>query len=457
MPEKTSKLSGFYKLTLDERAKIVADFAGLTPEETNALKTGGLPLDTANRMIENVIGKMEMPLGIAANFRINGKDYLIPMALEEPSVVAAASNMAKLARTKGGFSASSTEPIMIGQIQLINVKDPKAARAAILAKKSEIIAKANEVDPILVKFGGGARDIEVRIIDTEKGLMLIVHLLVDCRDAMGANAVNTMSESVKQTLEEISGGKALIRIISNLAIYRLARATAVFDKTEIGGEDVVDKIILAWAFADADPFRGATHNKGIMNGIDSVAIATGNDFRAIEAGAHAYAAYSGKYTIAELFPVKTKCRGENDYAEDSGKYGKYKTLPGKYKTLTKWSKNSDGDLIGEIELPIAAGIIGGATGTNPIAKTNLKILGVKTARELSEVMASVGLAQNLGALKALTTEGIQRGHMELHARNIAIMAGAEGVEIDKVVDVLVAEKKVRVDRAKEVLDSLKKM
>lgn len=446
MPEKTSKLSGFYKLTLDERLKIVTDFANLTPEEANTLKTGGLPLDTANRMIENVIGKMELPLGIAANFRINGKDYLIPMALEEPSVVAAASNMAKLARTKGGFAASSTEPVMIGQIQLINVENPEDAKKAILAKKSEIIARANEVDPVLVKFGGGARDIEARVIDTEKGLMVIVHLLVDCRDAMGANAVNTMSESIKQTLEEISGGKALLRIISNLAIYRLARSTAVFDKTELGGEEVVDKIILAWAFADADPFRGATHNKGIMNGIDSVAIATGNDFRAIEAGAHAYAAYSGKYTIAELFPVKTKGRHS----------GKYKTLAGKYKTLTKWSKNSDGDLVGEIELPLAAGTIGGATGTNPIAKTNLKILGVKTARELSEVMASVGLAQNLGALKALTTEGIQRGHMELHARNIAVMAGATGAEIDKVVEVLVAEKKVRVDRAKEVLDDLRK-
>jgi len=451
MPEKTSKLSGFYKLTLDERAKIVADFAGLTPEETAALKNGGLPLETANRMIENVIGKMELPLGIAANFRINGKDYLVPMALEEPSVVAAASNMAKLARTKGGFKASSTEPVMIGQIQLINVKDPEAAKKEILAKKSEILAKANEVDPVLVKFGGGARDIEARIIDTEKGLMVIVHILVDCRDAMGANAVNTMSEAIKQTLEEISGGKALLRIISNLAIYRLARATAVFDKTELGGEEVVDKIILAWAFADADPFRGATHNKGIMNGIDSVAIATGNDFRAIEAGAHAYAAYAGKYTIAELFPVKMK--GREAQAQSAGKY---KTLPGKYKSLTKWSKNSDGDLVGEIELPIAAGTIGGATGTNPIAKANLKILGVKTARELSEVMASVGLAQNLGALKALTTEGIQRGHMELHARNIAIMAGAVGAEIDKVVDVLVAEKKVRVDRAKEVLESLRK-
>lgn len=446
MPEKTSKLSGFYKLTLDERLKIVSDFAGLSPEDANTIKTGGLPLETANRMIENVIGKMELPLGIAANFRINGKDYLIPMALEEPSVVAAASNMAKLARTKGGFTASSTEPVMIGQIQLINVKDPEAAKKAILAKRSEIIAKANEVDPVLVKFGGGARDIEARIIDTEKGLMLIVHLLVDCRDAMGANAVNTMSEAIKPALEEISGGCALLRIISNLAIYRLARATAVFDKTELGGEDVVDKIILAWAFADADPFRGATHNKGIMNGIDSVAIATGNDFRAIEAGAHAYAAYPGKYTIAELFPIKTKGR----------EAGKYKTLPGKYKTLTKWSKNSDGDLVGEIELPIAAGTIGGATGTNPIAKANLKILGVKTARELAEVMASVGLAQNLGALKALTTEGIQRGHMELHARNIAIMAGAVGAEIDKVVDVLVAEKKVRVDRAKEVLDGIRK-
>jgi hydroxymethylglutaryl-CoA reductase len=419
---KTSKLSGFYKLSAEERLRIAKEFAGLNEEETQAISTtGGLRLDQANRMIENVIGTMELPLGIAANFLINNKDYLIPMALEEPSVVAAASNIAKIARVKGGFHASSTQSVMIGQVQLTDIKDFSLVKEKILASRNEIIQKANEQDPILVKLGGGCKDIEARIIDTRAGKMLIVHLLVDCRDAMGANAVNTMAEAAAPLLEEISGGKVFLRIISNLAIHRLAKAQAVFDKNEMGGEDVVDGVIKAYAFALADPFRAATHNKGIMNGIDAVVIATGNDFRAVEAGAHAYAAITGTY------------------------------LP-----LTRWEKNEGGDLVGTIELPLAVGLVGGATATHPTARANIKILGVKTAKELAEVMAAVGLAQNLGALKALVTEGIQRGHMSLHSRNIAIMAGAVGDEIERVAEVLVNERKVRLDKAKEVLESLRK-
>jgi hydroxymethylglutaryl-CoA reductase len=419
---KTSKLSGFYKLSPEERLRIVREFANLSGEEMATLSnTGALAMGLANRMIENVIGGFTLPLGIATNFRINGRDYLIPMALEEPSVVAAASNVAKMARAKGGFTASATEPRMIGQIQLIGVANVGEAEKKIIASKSAILELANEQDPVLVKFGGGARDLEVRALDTLAGKMLIVHLLVDCRDAMGANAVNTMAEAVAPRLERLSGGKALLRIISNLAVHRLARAKAVFAKEAIGGEEVVDAILKAYAFAEADEYRCATHNKGIMNGIVAVALATGNDTRALEAGAHAYAALNGKYT-----------------------------------PLTRYERNSDGDLVGEIELPMAAGLVGGATAVHPAAKACVKILGVKTASELAQVMASVGLAQNFAALRALATEGIQRGHMSLHARNIAVMAGAEGELVDRVAERLVAEKKIRVDRAKEILAGLRK-
>jgi hydroxymethylglutaryl-CoA reductase len=418
---KTSKLSGFYKLSPEERLRIVKEFSGLTEEEAESIKNvGSLGMEQADRMIENVIGTMEVPLGVAVNFLINGRDYLIPMAIEEPSVVAAASNAAKMARVKGGFQTESTEPIMIGQIQLTDVDDPHRAKEAILSKKDEILELANAQDPILVKFGGGAKDVEVNVIDTIEGPMVITHLLVDCRDAMGANAVNTMAEAVAPFIEEITGGKVFLRIISNLAVYRLARARAVFAKEAIGGEEVVDGILRAYAFAAADPYRCATHNKGIMNGITAVTLATGNDTRAIESGAHSYAAVSGKY-----------------------------------KPLTAYKKNEDGDLVGRIEIPVAVGLVGGATAVHPVAKASVKILGVKTANELGEVMAAVGLAQNFAALRALATEGIQRGHMSLHARNIAVMAGAKGEEIDKVVEVLVEERKVRMDRAKEVLDELR--
>lgn len=418
---KTSELPGFYKLSPEERLKIVKEFADLTEEEVEILKEGLLPLDQANRMIENVVGIMPLPIGIATNFRINGRDYLVPMAIEEPSVVAAASNAAKMARVKGGFFTESTQPVMIGQIQLVNVNDPKKACADIRAAKEEILKKANEQDPVLVKLGGGAVDLEAREIRTERGPMVVVHLLVDVRDAMGANVINTMSEAVAPLLEKITGGKVRLRIVSNLAIYRLARAKAVFAKEALGGEEVVEAILDAYAFAASDIFRCVTHNKGIMNGVIAVALATANDTRALEAGAHAYAA-----------------------------------MDGRYRPLSRWSKTSDGDLLGEVELPVAVGVVGGVTAVHPLAKICRKILGVKSARELGEVMAAVGLANNLAAMRALATEGIQRGHMKLHARNIAMMAGAEGELVDIVAERMVAERKIRVDRAKEILEELKK-
>lgn len=419
---KSSELTGFYKLPIPERIKLVKEFAGLTTEEASLLeKPGALGFEVANRMVENVIGVMPVPLGVAVNFLINGRDVIVPMAIEEPSVIAAASNAAKMARVKGGFHATTTDPVMIGQIQIVGVQDAHRARFEILAHKDEILKKANDQDPVLTGLGGGARDLEVRIIDTFLGKMVIAELLVDCRDAMGANAVNTMAEAVAPLLEEVSGGRVYLRIISNLAIKRLARAKAVFAKEALGGEEVVDGIVRAYAFAAADPFRCATHNKGIMNGVTAAVLACGNDTRAIEAGAHAYAARSGHYT-----------------------------------SLTTWEKNSEGDLVGTLEMPMAVGIVGGATASNPIAKTVVRILGIKTARELAEVIVSVGLAQNLAALRALASEGIQRGHMSLHARNVAVGAGATGELIEKVAAQMVAERKVRADRAKEILEKLSK-
>jgi len=418
--KKSSKISGFYKLSIPERIQIVKEFADLTDEEVRLLQsTGSLNLDLADRMIENVVGTFPLPLGIAVNFLINGKDYLIPMAIEEPSVVAAASYAAKMARSKGGFHTSSTEPVMIGQIQTVKVKDPYRAKMAVLDAKEEILKKANEQDPMLVSVGGGAKDVQVKVIDTPRGPMVITELLVDCRDAMGANAVNTMAEAVAPMIERITKGKVFLRIISNLATKRLARAWTVVDKEAVGGEEVVEGILEAYAFAAGDPYRAATHNKGILNGIIGVVIATCNDHRAVEAGAHAYAARTGQY-----------------------------------RPLSIWEKNEDGDLVGSIELPMAVGTIGGATKVHPIAKIALKILGVKSARELGEVMAAVGLAQNLGALRALAHEGIQRGHMSLHARNIAVMAGATGDLIDLVAERMVQERKIRMDRAKELIKEL---
>lgn len=418
---KSSLVSGFYKLSPKERLAFVKEFAGLTVEEADLLQnTGSLPLDLADRMIENVVGAIPIPLGIAVNFLINKRDYLIPMAIEEPSVVAAASYAAKMVRDGGGFFTSSTPPMMIGQIQAIGIKDPYAAKMRIIQAKEEILKKANDQDPVLVSVGGGAKDLEAKVIQTTKGPMVITELHVDCRDAMGANAVNTMAEAVAPLIERITGGRVYLRIISNLAVKRLARAWCTVPKEAVGGEEVVDGIVNAWAFAAADPYRAATHNKGIMNGIIAVIIATCNDHRAIEAGAHAYAAKNGQYT-----------------------------------TLSTWEKNENGDLVGSIELPMAVGLIGGAVKTHPIARICLKILGVKTANELAEVLAAVGLAQNLGALRALAHEGIQRGHMSLHARNIAIAAGATNELIDLVAEKMVEERKIRMDRAKELIEQYK--
>ena len=417
---KTSKISGFYNLPAEERIRIVKEFAGLSDEEANFIFNGHLDIELADRMIENVIGMTELPLGIATNFLINGKDYLIPMAIEEPSVVAAASHAAKLAREGGGFYTSSTEPIMISQIQVVGLKNPNFAKMQVLEHKEELIKIANEQDPVLVKVGGGCRDITARVLDSKMGPMLIIHLHVDVRDAMGANAVNTMAEALAPYVEDITGGKVYLRILSNLAIYRLARARAIWKKDVIG-EETVEGILYAYEFARVDPFRAATHNKGIMNGIDAVLIATSNDWRAVEAGAHAYAAINGQYT-----------------------------------SMSHYEKDSEGNLVGSIEIPIAVGVIGGATSTHPKAKIARKILGVQNAREFSEILAAVGLAQNFAALRALATEGIQRGHMSLHARNIAVMAGAKGDEIDIVAEKLVEERKVRVDRAREILEEIRR-
>ncbi|MEM2968226.1 MAG: hydroxymethylglutaryl-CoA reductase, degradative [Candidatus Bathyarchaeia archaeon] len=418
---KSSAISGFYKLSPKERLALVKEFSGLSDEECALLlNTGSLPLDLADRMIENVVGAFPLPLGIAVNFLINGKDYLIPMAIEEPSVVAAASYAAKMVREGGGFHTSSTPPIMIGQIQTVGLKNPEAARQQVLEEKAEILKKANEQDPVLVAAGGGAKDLDAKVISTTVGPMLIVELHVDCRDAMGANAVNTMAEAVAPIIERLTGGRVYLRIISNLATKRLARAWCTVPKEAVGGKEVVNGIVNASAFAAADPYRAATHNKGAMNGIIAVVLATGNDHRAIEAGAHAYAARKGKYT-----------------------------------TLSTWEKTENGDLKGFIELPMAVGLIGGAVRTHPIAKIAVKILGVKSANEFAEVLAAVGLAQNLAALRALAHEGIQRGHMSLHARNIAVAAGAEGELIDLVAERMVKERKIRIDRAKELLQELK--
>lgn len=420
----SSEAPGFYKKKPSERLDFVKKFANLSDEETESISGyGALGEETANRMIENVVGTFPLPLGIAPNFMVNKKEYIVPMALEEPSVVAAATHMAKGTRKTGGINADSDEPIMIGQIQLVDLEDPFAAKEKITSKKEEIIDLANEQDPILVKFGGGCKNIEVRVLDSDTGPMVITHLLVDCRDAMGANAVNTMAEAVAPRLETITGGRVCLRIISNLAIYRKTRASAIWPSKFLGGKEVVDGIIEAFAFACADPFRVATHNKGIMNGIDPVVIATGNDWRAIEAGAHTYGQWKEGHS-----------------------------------SFTHWEKTKDGDLKGSIEIPMAIGLVGGATATHPTAKTCVKILGVKIpggASELSQIICAVGLCQNLGALRALASEGIQRGHMGLHARNLAVQAGAKDNEIDKVAEMLKQSGTVRADVAEKFLSELR--
>ena len=422
---KSSRLAGFYSLTAEQRAAQAADWAGLDEAERAALVTGGLELSRADQMIENVVGLHGLPLGVAPNFLINGRDYLIPMAIEEPSVVAAASYMARIVREAGGFQACSTEAVMIGQIEVLDLADPWSARFDLLSQKQRLLDRANQTDPVVVSLGGGARDVEARAFpETPVGAMLVVHLLYDVRDSMGANTVNTALEALAPLVEEITGGRAHLRILSNLADRRLARARCTippdllaFD--EFPGGQVVQGIVEAYAFALVDPYRAATHNKGIMNGIDAVALACGQDWRAIEAGAHAYAARSGRYT-----------------------------------SLSTWARDREGALAGTLELPLAVGIVGGATRVHPGARAALKLLGAQSARELAEVMAAVGLAQNLGALRALATEGIQKGHMALHARQVAMAAGATGDQVQVVAARLIAERKIRPDRAQEILAEL---
>ena len=421
----TSRIEGLRNLSPSQRLHKIADAASLSRQSAEALRgDGALSPEIADGMIENVIGVFELPLGVATNFIVNGRDRLIPMAVEEPSVVAAASYMARIARDHGGFETSSTDPVMRAQIQVLQVDDTAAARANLLASRDRIVALANERDTVLIGLGGGCRDIEVHVFDeTPAGPMVVVHLLVDVRDAMGANTVNTMAETVAPLIGEVSGGETRLRILSNLADLRLSRARveipfAALDTQEYSGERIAQGIFEAWAFASVDPYRAATHNKGIMNGIDPVIIATGNDWRAIEAGAHAYAARSGSYTA-----------------------------------LTRWQVTEQRTLIGSIEMPMAVGLVGGATKTHPSARAALELMGVSSAGELGEICVAVGLAQNMAALRALATEGIQRGHMALHARNIAIMAGATGDEIGRVARQISAEGNVTVDRAKAVLAS----
>jgi hydroxymethylglutaryl-CoA reductase len=425
MPENTSssRRPGFYNLPLQERQAQLDPHGRLTDAERAALfGPGGLDPTQADHMIENVVGTHALPLGIGLNFQVNGQDVLVPMAVEEPSVVAGASFMAKLVRAGGGFRTSSTAPEMIGQMQLLDVPAPQTAKTAILAEKERLLAEAGEIDPILKKLGGGPRDLEVRIIDESPiGAFMVLHLIYDVRDAMGANAVNTACERLSPLVEEITGGRVHLRILSNLADRRLAKAECTIPLEalafgEFGAEEVRDGIIEAWAFAAADPYRAATHNKGIMNGVDAVVIATGNDWRAIEAGAHAYAVKDGRYT-----------------------------------SLSTWGKDADGNLVGTLEMPMAVGIVGGATRVHPTAKAALKLMGVTSASELAEIIVAVGLAQNLAAIRALATEGIQRGHMGLHARQVAIAAGAEGEQIDALAKQLVKEKTVRIDRAEQLL------
>lgn len=426
MDTKTSRLSGFYKQSQEERLETIRNWAELSEiEQQILLGTLGLSLDDANHMIENAIGLFSLPLGIGTNFLINKKDYLIPMVIEEPSVIAAVSNAAKLFREGGGFISHSDNPIMIGQIQLLDIDNPDEAIVAINNHKNQLIEEANKVGGSIVSRGGGAIDIETRIIpDTAVGHMVIIHLLYDTREAMGANAINTAVEHLAPFVEEITGGRVNLRILSNLTDKRKAYAEGMIPaqllaREDISGEQAVKSIIEAGVFAEVDPYRATTHNKGIMNGIDAVALATGNDWRAIEAGSHAYAARSGSYS-----------------------------------SLTKWSQDEDGNLRGAIELPLAVGTVGGATRVHPTAGVALKILGNPSSRELAEIMACVGLAQNLGAIRALATEGIQHGHMRMHARQLAVAAGASHEQVSHVARQLVEEKNIRLQRAKEIVEAL---
>ena len=415
MPD--SSISKFFEKSRKERLDIVANFANLSHEELDILQSnnGGISYDEADKMVENAIGTFSLPLGIATNFKINGKDYIIPMVIEEPSVIAAASKGAKIARIKGGFEVTADESYSIGQIQVLDIDIPSAIQK-INNSSNEILQLANSKSNTLSKMGKGAKEISCKEVDTPSGKMLIVELLIDVGDAMGANITNTMCEAVSPLIEKISGGRTLLRILSNYSTRRIAKAKAVFEKEAVGGEKVVNDIILAFEFADNDVYRAVTHNKGILNGTIAVANAVGQDSRAIEAAANAYATKSGRY-----------------------------------RSLSQWSKDNDGNLVGTLEIPLSVGIVGGIVNVHPIAKVCTKILGVSTAQELACVMIATGLAQNFSAIRALATEGIQKGHMRLHARNLATAAGATSEQIDKIVKKMIEEKKISLDRAKELL------
>ena len=430
MPVDNSRLKGFYKLDVEQRRQMVAKLANLSDEQVAALAANGeLDDASADRMIENVIGTMSLPVGVATNFIIDEKHYVVPFCLEESSVVAAASNMAKRCHTKGGFRSNNDAPMMIAQIQLLEIGDHDTAIQRIQDNKTQLMELANSLPSTMIRLGGGCKDITTRSLETLSGPMLIIHIHVDCRDAMGANAVNTMAELLAPELERITSGRSLLRILSNLATQRLARVTATFTPVELSnsgdaddGKNIIDGILEAHHFAMADPYRAATHNKGVMNGISAVAVACGQDWRAVEAGCHAYVAYH------------------------QGRYG----------SMTHWEKDSEGNLVGTIETPMAVGIVGGASKVHPVARANLEILGVESAQELASVMAAAGLAQNLGALRALATSGIQKGHMRLHAKNMAVSAGAVGEEIEKVAQQLIAEDGPKTQtRVSEILNALR--
>ena len=412
---------GFHRLTIEERLDQIASMTELGQDEIQCLKKfGNLPEETANGMVENVIGVMGIPFGVATNLILDGKEMLVPMATEESSVIAAVCNASKQCRSSGGVTSSVSGSEMIAQIQLLGLSNPHYARQVLLEKKEKIRELCDAIDPLLLENGGGFRDLEVRILETRGGTMVILHLIVDTQDAMGANAVNSMAESLAPKIEEWTGGRVNLRILSNLADRRLARARAVWNLEDLGGEQVRDDMLAASWFAEADPYRAATHNKGIMNGVSAVALVTGNDTRALEAGAHAYASRSGRYT-----------------------------------SLSRWETDGTGNLVGSLEMPMAVGLIGGATRVHPIAKIALKILGVNKAEDLARVMAAVGLVQNYGALKALATTGIQKGHMALHSKNVAMMAGAVGVEVDLLAKRLVEIGKIRTDAAEEELRKIR--
>lgn len=428
MPTRNSRLGGFYQLNPFERLQAVKSFDGLNDEDLRMLHggNGALTVERADKMIENVIGTFNLPMGIATNFQINGRDVLVPMVVEEPSIVAGASYAAKLIRDGGGFQTSSTTPLMVGQIQLVHIRDMHRARFDILSKRDAILELANRQSQSLITLGGGAKDVEVRIFDNSPmGPMLVTHLIIDCRDAMGANAINTMAEAVAPLLEQITGGRAYLRILSNLNDRRLSRARAVVParslaRDGLSGEEVVEGILWAYSFAAVDPYRATTHNKGILNGIDPVIVATGNDWRAIEAAAHAYASRSGQYT-----------------------------------SLSTWERDTEGNLVGTLEMPLAVGIVGGATKVHPGAQAALKLLNAKHANELAEICVCAGLASNLAAMRALACEGIQRGHMGLHARQIAMAIGAHGAEIDEVAARMVHEQVIKPWRAEQLLEELR--